>query len=77
MLPPVARRSGGTHAAQEAVLKAQIPQTATLKRDAAKITVVYSGPPRFVPLPGTTLLYAVNTNTYVLQVLRAWRRLLE
>ena len=58
----------GTIAAQEAVLKAQIPQTASLKRDAAKITVVYSGAPRFVPLPGTTLLYAVNTNTYVLQV---------
>jgi hypothetical protein len=58
----------GTIAAQEAVLKAQIPQTATLKRDAAKLTVIYSGAPRFVPLPGTTLLYAVNTNTYVLQV---------
>ena len=58
----------GTIAAQQAVLEAQIPQTATLKRDAAKLTVIYSGPPRFVPLPGTTLLYAVNTNTYVLQV---------
>ena len=58
----------GTIAAQQAILEAQIPQTATLKRDAAKITVIYSGPPHFVPLPGTTLLYAVNTNTYVLQV---------
>ena len=62
----------GTIAAQEAVLTAQIPQTATLKRDAAKVTVVYSGPPNFVPLPGTTLLYAVNTNTYVLQVQRTY-----
>jgi hypothetical protein len=58
----------GTIAAQEAVLEAQIPQTAALKRDAAKLTVIYSGPPHFVPLPGTTLLYAMNTNTYVLQV---------
>jgi hypothetical protein len=58
----------GTIAAQEAVLAAQIPQTATLKREAAKLTVVYSGPPHFVPLSGTTMLYAVNTNTYVLQV---------
>ena len=62
----------GTIAAQEAVLTAQIPQTATLKRDAVKITVVYSGPPHFVPLPGTTLLYALNTNTYVLQVQKAY-----
>jgi len=61
-----------TIAAQEAVLKAQIPQTATLKRDAAKITVIYSGPPHFVPLSGTTLLYAVNTNTYVLQVQQSY-----
>ena len=58
----------GTVAAQEALLKAQIPTTATIKRSAAKLTVVYSGPPRFVPLPGTTMLYAVNTNSYVLQI---------
>src|SRR5215831_1777057 len=58
--------------AQEAVLAAQIPQTAALKRDAAKITVIYSGPPHFMPLPGTTLLYAVNTNTYVLQVQKTY-----
>jgi hypothetical protein len=62
----------GTIASQEAVLGAQIPQTATLKRDAAKITVIYSGPPHFAPLPGTTLLYAVNTNTYVLQVQKTY-----
>jgi hypothetical protein len=62
----------GTIASQEAVLGAQIPQTATLKRDAAKITVIYSGPPHFVALPGTTLLYAVNTNTYVLQVQKTY-----
>jgi hypothetical protein len=62
----------GTIAAQEAVLTAQIPQTAALKRDAARITVIYSGAPNFVPLPGTTLLYAVNTNTYVLQVQKTY-----
>jgi hypothetical protein len=58
----------GTIASQEAVLQAQIPQTAALKRDSAKITVIYSGPPHFVPVPGTTLLYAANTSTYVLKV---------
>jgi hypothetical protein len=58
----------GTIAAQEAVLQAQIPTTATLQRDATKLTVAYSGSPRFAPVPGTTMLYAVNTNTYVLQI---------
>jgi hypothetical protein len=58
----------GTVAAQEAVLKAQIPTTATLQRAAAKFTVVYSGAPHFVALPGTTLLYAANTNSYVLKI---------
>lgn len=58
----------GTVAAQEALLKAQIPTTATINRSTAKLTVVYSGPPRFVPLSGTSMLYAVNTNSYVLQI---------
>jgi hypothetical protein len=57
----------GTIAAQEAVLKAQIPTSASLNRSTAKITVVYSGPPRFAPLAGTSMLYAVNTNAYVLK----------
>ncbi len=58
----------GTVAAQEALLKAQIPTTATFQRSAAKLTVIYSGPPHFVPITGTTMLYAVNTNAYVLQI---------
>jgi hypothetical protein len=62
----------GTIAAQEAVLKAQVPATASLKRSAAKLTVVYSGPPRFAPVEGTTMLYAVNTNSYVLQIKSAF-----
>ena len=62
----------GTIAAQEALLKAQVPTTASLKRSVAKLTVVYSGPPRFAAIPGTTMLYAVNTNTYVLQIKSAF-----
>ena len=58
----------GTVQAQEAVLRAQIPTTATIKRSGAKLTVVYSGPPRFVPIPGTTILAAVNTNVEVLKI---------
>jgi hypothetical protein len=58
----------GTIASQEAVLRAQIPSTAALKRSEAKLTVVYTGAPQFVPLAGTPMLYAVNTSTYVLRV---------
>jgi hypothetical protein len=58
----------GTVQAQEAVLKAQIPTTASLQRGSAKPTVAYSGPPHFVPIPGTQVQYAVNTNAQVLKI---------
>jgi hypothetical protein len=58
----------GTAAAEEAVLKAQIPTSATLKRDSVHPVVIYSGPPHFVPIAGTTLLYATNTAAVVLEV---------
>ncbi|MGE0420584.1 MAG: hypothetical protein AB7O80_27570, partial [Acetobacteraceae bacterium] len=55
--------------AQAAVLKAQIPQTGTLKRSEAKLTVAYAGgAPQFAPIPGTSIRYAVNTNVQVLEV---------
>ncbi len=74
LIPPDGHNAGvlaavpGTVAAQEAVLQAQIPTTATLKRGAAKLTVVYAGAPRFVPVPGTTILHAVSTDTVVLRI---------
>lgn len=52
----------GTVQAQEALIHAQIPQQATLRRDAATVKVVYAGEPRFEPIPGTSLYYAVNTS---------------
>ncbi len=58
----------GTVQAQEAVLRSQIPTTATFQRSAAKLAVVYSGPPRFEPIPGTAILAAANTNVEVLQI---------
>ena len=58
----------GTVQAQEAVLKAQIPATATLKRSAATLTVTYAGPPRFQPILGTQVAYAVNTASQVLKI---------
>jgi len=57
----------GTPQAQEALLEAQVPQQATLNRDAAKLTVVYAGAPQFTPIPGTSLAYATNTSFVVVQ----------
>jgi hypothetical protein len=57
----------GTSQAQLAVLQAQVPRQATLKKDAAKVTVVYAGPPQFKPIPGTAMSYAVNTSFQVIE----------
>ncbi|MEO8509478.1 MAG: hypothetical protein ABI593_17765, partial [Betaproteobacteria bacterium] len=57
----------GTSQAQEALLEAQIPQQATLARSAAKLDVVYAGTPKFMPIPGTPMQYAVNTSFNVIQ----------
>jgi hypothetical protein len=56
----------GTEAAREAVMDAQVPQTAKIDRKTATTTVEYDGPPQFQPIPGTALQYAVNTGTTVL-----------
>jgi hypothetical protein len=56
----------GTSQAQLALLQAQVPRQATLKKDAAKLNVVYAGPPQFKPIPGTSMTYAVNTSFQVI-----------
>ncbi|HEX3995108.1 MAG TPA: hypothetical protein VHX39_28370 [Acetobacteraceae bacterium] len=58
----------GTVPAQEAVLQAQIPTTTTVQRKSATLTVVWSGPPRFAPIPGTSIEAAVNTNVEMLKI---------
>jgi hypothetical protein len=58
----------GTPEAEEAVLDAQIPQTAAIKRSEASLTVEYDGKPKFESIPGTEVSYAVNTGAQVLQV---------
>jgi hypothetical protein len=57
----------GTLEAQEALLHAQIPQQATLSRETAAPDVAYAGPPKFEPVAGTPLTYAVNTSFDVLR----------
>jgi len=57
----------GSPQAQEAVIANSIPQTATIQRDQAKLTVVYlGGGPSFMPIAGTSLSYAANTDTPVI-----------
>jgi hypothetical protein len=50
----------GTPQAQEAAIQATIPQTATVQRGKSALVVPYDGPPRFEPIAGTMLSYAVN-----------------
>jgi len=58
----------GTPQAQEALIESQVPQQATLSKASAKVEVVYAGPPKFEPIPGTAMLYAVNTSFNVIQL---------
>lgn len=56
----------GTPAAREAVMDAQIPQTAKVDRNTATTTVNYNGDPKFAPLEGTDMEYATNTSSSVI-----------
>lgn len=58
----------GTEEAEEAMLDAEIPQTAAIKRSEAKLDVEYDGAPEFEKIPGTKVAYAVNTGAQVLEV---------
>ena len=58
----------GTPQAQEAVIANSIPQTAEVKRDAARLEAKYDGQPQFQPVPDTPLQYAVNSPTPVIRV---------
>ena len=60
----------GTSQAKDAVLIAQIPTVMVLNPTtaAAQAKVEYTGTPQFVPIEGTTLLYASNTPDKVIQV---------
>jgi hypothetical protein len=57
----------GTELAREALLDAQIPQTAAVKRSGVKLQVEYDGAPQFKAIEGTKLEYAVNTSFSVIK----------
>lgn len=58
----------GTPQAREAAIAANIPQTASVSRSRTSLKVAYDGAPRFSPIEGTALQYAVNTPTPVIEV---------
>ncbi|NIG55534.1 hypothetical protein [Chitinophaga sp. Cy-1792] len=57
----------GTKAAEEAVIDAEIPQTARVDRSTAGTSVTYDGTPQFQQIEGTSLQLAVNSNITVLR----------
>lgn len=57
----------GTPAAEEAIIEAEIPQTAKVDRKSAKVEVEYDGNPQFETIAGTTLQLAENSNLTVLK----------
>lgn len=56
----------GTEEAEEAVLDAQVPQTAAVQRGEVDIEVAYDGEPEFAPVDGTDMVYATNTGATVI-----------
>ncbi len=58
----------GTEIAREAVMDAQIPQTASIERKKASLKVEYDGNPKFEKIEGTQMHWAANTATPVIRV---------
>ncbi|PYT67130.1 MAG: hypothetical protein DMG42_27635 [Acidobacteria bacterium] len=58
----------GTPEAKEALIANSIPQTATITRSEAKLTVQYDGEATFLPIQGTAMSYANNTSASVIKV---------
>jgi len=57
----------GTEEARDAVLDAQVPQTAAVERGEVDIDVEYDGEPIYEPVDGTDLVYIENTGSTVIQ----------
>ena len=58
----------GTPQAKEALIANAIPQTATITRSGASLSVSFDGSPQFKPIESTTLTYAANTSIPVIRV---------
>lgn len=58
----------GTPQAKEALIANSIPQTATITRSEAKLTVQYDGEATFAPIQNTPMSYANNTSAAVVKL---------
>ena len=58
----------GTDQAREALMDNRIPQTAAVKRGAARLQIDYDGTPKFKRIEGTQMEYAINTSYSVLKI---------
>lgn len=58
----------GTPQAKEALIANAIPQTATITRSAASLTVSFDGTPQFRSIENTTLTYAANASIPVIRI---------
>ncbi len=58
----------GTAQARQAVIANDIPQTATIRRSEARLTVRYDGAPQLKPIEATPLQYVVNASVPVIVV---------
>lgn len=58
----------GTEEANDAMLDAQIPETAAIERSKASLEVEYDGKPKFEKINGTKVSYATNTAAQVLLI---------
>lgn len=73
-IPPDSAKSGvlasipNTPESRESLIANDIPQTATVNRAQAKLTVQYDGAPQWQPIAGTQLQYAHNTAVPVIRV---------
>lgn len=57
----------GTEEAHEAVLDAEVPQTAAVERGTADVEVKYDGKPVYAAVAGTDMVYIRNTGSTVLK----------
>ncbi len=62
----------GTPAANNALMDAQLPQTARVDRNTATASVEYDGDPEFQSIDGTKMDYAVNTSSTVIRYKRKY-----
>lgn len=58
----------GTPEANDAMLDAQVPQTAAIDRAKATLEVLYDGAPQFAAIAATGVEYAINTASQVLRI---------